>query len=585
MSDTKVFRDREILQTAQANGRGATLLAFLRLSGPGWLQSAITLGGGSLAGSLFLGVIGGYSMLWLQLVAITAGVVMLSAISYVTLSTGLRPYAAINRYINPVLGVGWITATILANMIFILPQFSLCFDALNKNILPQWVPDSSEGKIGASLVIGLLALFIVMLNLRPGWYSRIFDIVLKLIVGLIVICFVMAVVILTRNGQIDWSRVAWGFVPNFSNWNSISPDLAQLLAGVPEAYREFWSSQIVAKQQLVMISCAATAVGINMTFLLPYSMLARGWDKTFRGLAFWDLFTGMAIPFVVVTSCIVIASAFAFHGKVDAALLSDDPDEIQTSMVFNDVYGNMANRLEVEKGAEELAPFQVGENDTPEEVAEKGLARRVRVAEFMTGLTQEERRLSMAVVSPNTAQLARTLVPLLGEQRANLVFGVGVLGMAFSTIIILMLINGFAFAEILGDYQNPWYRITGSLAAGITGVCWFLIWTGASKTYLAIVASTFAILLLPVAYLAFMLMMNNAQLMQASQVKGTSRWLWNIAMSFCLLGAVAAAVSQLVEKGTKPEGAYVIGAVATFLVLMLLGFSAASSRSHTDNGK
>ena len=28
-----------------------------------------------------------------------------------------------------------------------------------------------------------------------------------------------------------------------------------------------------------MIAAAATAVGINMTFLLPYSMLARGWDN------------------------------------------------------------------------------------------------------------------------------------------------------------------------------------------------------------------------------------------------------------------------------------------------------------------
>ena len=32
----------------------------------------------------------------------------------------------------------------------------------------------------------------------------------------------------------------------------------------------------------------AAAVGINMTFLLPYSMLARGWDKDFRGLAVFD---------------------------------------------------------------------------------------------------------------------------------------------------------------------------------------------------------------------------------------------------------------------------------------------------------
>ncbi len=72
-----------------------------QLSGPGWLQSAITLGGGSLAGALFLGVLGGTSLMWLQLVAIIMGVIMLSAISYVTLSTGGRPFRGDQRRNQP----------------------------------------------------------------------------------------------------------------------------------------------------------------------------------------------------------------------------------------------------------------------------------------------------------------------------------------------------------------------------------------------------------------------------------------------------------------------------------------------------
>ena len=124
---SNVFRDREILSEAQAKGPVSTLGAYFRLSGPGWLQSAITLGGGSLAGALYLGMAGGYSLLWVQVVAITCGVIMLSAISYITLSTGKRPYAAMNEYVNPVLGTAWVTATILVNMIFIMPQFALAY--------------------------------------------------------------------------------------------------------------------------------------------------------------------------------------------------------------------------------------------------------------------------------------------------------------------------------------------------------------------------------------------------------------------------------------------------------------------------
>ncbi|MCA9079938.1 MAG: hypothetical protein KDA58_05235, partial [Planctomycetaceae bacterium] len=96
---SQVDRDRELIKSARAKGPMALFGAFVRLSGPGWLQSAITLGGGSLAGSLYLGVLGGYGMLWWQPMAMIMGVIMLSAIGYVTLSTGERPFRAINRHV------------------------------------------------------------------------------------------------------------------------------------------------------------------------------------------------------------------------------------------------------------------------------------------------------------------------------------------------------------------------------------------------------------------------------------------------------------------------------------------------------
>ena len=63
-----------------------------------------------------------------------------------------------------------------------------------------------------------------------------------------------------------------------------------------------------------MITAVATAVGINMTFLMPYSLLARGWDKDFRGLASFDLATGLFIPYMLATTCVVVAAAAQFHG-------------------------------------------------------------------------------------------------------------------------------------------------------------------------------------------------------------------------------------------------------------------------------
>jgi len=62
---TGVEHARQVLADAQSKGGFAKLGAFMKLSGPGWLQSAITLGGGSLASSLYLGVLGGFALLWL----------------------------------------------------------------------------------------------------------------------------------------------------------------------------------------------------------------------------------------------------------------------------------------------------------------------------------------------------------------------------------------------------------------------------------------------------------------------------------------------------------------------------------------
>ena len=55
MSDTKINRQRAMILAAEKKSRGARYRAYTKLSGPGWLQGAITLGGGSLAGSLYLG--------------------------------------------------------------------------------------------------------------------------------------------------------------------------------------------------------------------------------------------------------------------------------------------------------------------------------------------------------------------------------------------------------------------------------------------------------------------------------------------------------------------------------------------------
>ena len=298
-------------------------------------------GGRFLAGALFLGILGGTDLIWLQLVAIAMGVVMLSAISYVTLSTGERPFRAINEHINPMLGWGWIIATCMANMIWCMPQFGLCYSALQRNLLKDVIENNQTSKMVISVIIFIAAGFAVYLNSRRGTAARVFDWLLKALVGIIVICFMGVVGLLAVEGQLNWSEIFAGFVPDLSSWSQPTGRLAEVFESLSTEADKYWKKKVVSEQRAVMIGAAATAVGINMTFLMPYTLLNRGWDRPFRGLARFDLATGMAIPYVLVTSCVVIASASTFHTKPeDDLFLSDQPAVMADSLVFKKDYGN-----------------------------------------------------------------------------------------------------------------------------------------------------------------------------------------------------------------------------------------------------
>ncbi|MFK7911004.1 MAG: hypothetical protein AB8F34_10455, partial [Akkermansiaceae bacterium] len=59
-------RELAVIESVENAPALKKFLAYAKLSGPGWLQGAITLGGGSLAGALFLGSTTGYGGMWIQ---------------------------------------------------------------------------------------------------------------------------------------------------------------------------------------------------------------------------------------------------------------------------------------------------------------------------------------------------------------------------------------------------------------------------------------------------------------------------------------------------------------------------------------
>ena len=573
-NNPQIEQDRARLAAASQQGWLARFGLYTRLSGPGWIASAITLGGGSLASSLYLGVLGGYSLMWLQPFAMILGIIMLSAIGYVTLSTGQRPFSAINEHISPVLGWGWALAVAAANIIWCMPQFSLAHGVLSQNLMPGWLgADGSLSRwaavniasesdlqiwLGAhfhqlvpALVILLVCGIVTWSYDRGGWGLRVYETVLKLVVAMIVLSFFGVVLRLSFSSEpLNWGEILAGFVPNVNQFWTPAATFSPFLQAIEsEPSRQFWTERIVSEQRDIMISAAATAVGINMTLMFPYSMLRKGWTKEFRGLSVFDLSTGMFIPYLLATGFVVIASAARFHTELPEGFEAQGEGAQLTLMVDEDgpKYGAFQKLLSSRTAALNSGALPEGEEELVE-------------------LSEHEKHLAAMLVRRDAMDLSSALEPLTGGVIANVVFGVGVLAMVLSTISILMLISGFVFAEMMAFPPGGWGHKLGTLIAGVGGVLWPLFWAGQSKFYLAVVTSVFGFMLLPFAYVTFALMMNSRSLLQNELPRGLMRFLSNLLI---LLAAGSASVGAAYMIWIKVRWAGIV-AVALFILLVVM---------------
>jgi hypothetical protein len=373
------------------------------------------------------------------------GIVMLMAASHQTLSTGIRPFQAMRRFVHPGMAWAWVVATLLATFVFHLPQYALAAGVTEDmvSVATGWQP--IEG-IRTVFLLGVGALFLAVSTAVTWSYGRgirgirVYERILKILVAVIILAFLAVVARSAASGRLDWGRMALGFVPR-----SIPSDSAGVLK---------------------VAGAFGAAVGINMTFLFGYTLLARGWGREHRGLSRFDLVTGMLLPYVAVTSLIIIACATTIHGT-------------------------------------EFAPEQI-------------LPANVGVLLGSTGV---------------------------GQTFGRFVFGLGILGMALSTISLQMLVAGFAVCEMLGTEPTGWrYRLACLVPApAFLGV---ILWTSMG-TWVALPAFTIGLVMLPIAYVGWFLLQNSTPFLGADRPRGGKALGWNVLLGFALLVTVASVVYTL----------------------------------------
>ncbi len=549
----RIEKDRQSIVAARQKGTGAIVKTYLRLSGPGWLQSGITVGGVSFSSSLYLGVLAGFSMMWLQPLAMILGIIMLGAIAYVTLSIRERPLKAINEHVSPVLGWSWLLASMAANLVWSMPQYVLGTRALQQNLSPNIlgaIPDPWGRIICVSFILAI-CITATMFYGAGGRGVKIFEIIIKSIVSMIVLSFMGVVIKLSIEGVIDWGQILHGLIPRLQMlWEPAATVKPYIEAVAPE-FQRFWTQLIVGQQRDVMIAATAAAVGINMTFLLPYSMLRKGWDKDFRGLAIFDLSTGLFIPFILATGFVIIASASQFHTKPAPGFVPDEQGGTITVEPAKNLVGPykglLANRLKSQIGEDEFAKL------TQEQVQEQSDA-----------LPWADKRMAAMLVKRDNLNLAAALEPLTGNFLAQFVFGLGVMGMGISAATMLMTINGLCLCELLNRPLKGWTQRIGSLIVAPAALA-AIFWTKPAP-WLAMPTSVFCIILLPIAYLAFLLLINQKAMLGDHMLRGGKRVLWNVLMVIATGAATLVSIWSLWSR----LGGWSIAVIVAFVGLILV---------------
>ena len=222
--------------------------AYIRLSGPGWLQGAMTLGGGSAITSLTIGGVYGYELLWVQPLSMLIGCVMLFALSHQTLSTGIKPFTAMRKFVHPSLAWLWAIAALASSIIWGFSHYPLSAGMLEEIIAVSTGFNLQEsGGIERELYLFVLAIAVWMLCAFTAWnYGTggrtvsLFEQAIKILSTMIVLSFAWVVLNSHLNGQIDWSAVVSGFIPQ-----SLPDDAAGVTT---------------------IMAALGTAVGINITF-------------------------------------------------------------------------------------------------------------------------------------------------------------------------------------------------------------------------------------------------------------------------------------------------------------------------------
>ncbi|MBP1661720.1 MAG: hypothetical protein H6P95_2912 [Candidatus Aminicenantes bacterium] len=138
---------------------------------------------------------------------------------------------------------------------------------------------------------------------------------------------------------------------------------------------------------------------------------------------------------------------------------------------------------------------------------------------------------------------AHALAPVAGIAAGRVIFSLGILGMCFTTLAIEMVICGFVLSEMLGFEPSGWrYRAATMVAnIGILGAFTRM------PFWLPVMASSVALVMMPIAYVAFFILQNKRSYLGDEVNKGFKGAVWNVLLLLAILVVAAGAIVKIMS--------------------------------------
>ncbi|MBA2304939.1 MAG: divalent metal cation transporter [Acidobacteria bacterium] len=258
-------------------------LGYLRLTGPGFMGSGLTIGAGTMTSAMLMGTNFGFRTLWIVWLSIGLGMFMIAAAARFTCRGGFRVIPAQNRHHGLLVGslLTGLVGVALVAIVFNFAQYSLAchliesLAALSGVRLPR--------QINWILVVPLTSWLTLLYGSRSKRGVARVELFMKVCVLLMFVGFGFTLIIV----GISWEEFFKGLVV---------PWLPRGLEGIT-----------------IFIAYSTAAIGVMDWVMFHYTSHSRAWGPKQETLARFDMAFGFFLPFVAINLLIIAVFAGTLH--------------------------------------------------------------------------------------------------------------------------------------------------------------------------------------------------------------------------------------------------------------------------------